>query len=106
MSLYDERERGFEAGFAHDQEREFHAQAKRDKALGYWLGEKLGKSGEALEDYVLSVWRADLREPGDRDVFDKLMADVRANGLDVSEAQLRARMDEELSAAQAELRRG
>ena len=106
MSLYDERERGFEAGFAHDQEREFRAQAKRDKALGYWLGEKLGKSGEALEDYVLSVWRADLKEPGDQDVFDKLMADVRANGLDVSEAQLRARMDDELAAAQAELRRG
>ncbi len=106
MSLYDDRERGFEAGFAHGQEREFHAQAKRDKALGYWMGEKLGKSGAELEDYVLSVWRADLKEPGDQDVFAKLMEDARINGLDIDAGELRAKMDALLNAARAELMRG
>lgn len=106
MTTFDERERAYEAGFAHDQEREFRAQARRDKAVGYWLGAKLGLSGEELETYVLAVWRADLKEPGDKDVLEKLLADARAHGLDLTEADIRARMDQELTAAREELARG
>ena len=106
MSAYDDRERGFEAGFAHDQEQAFRAEAKRDKALGYWMGGKLGYEGDKLEDYVLSVWRADLKEPGDADVLKKLLDDAQANGLDLGEAEVRAKMQECLSAARDELARG
>ncbi|MBE7217564.1 MAG: DUF1476 domain-containing protein [Caulobacteraceae bacterium] len=106
MSLYDDRERGFEAHFALEQAQEFRAEAKRDKALGYWLGEKLGYEGETLENYVLSVWRADLKEPGDADVFGKLMADAQANGLELSEGDLRAKMQECLAAARREVAEG
>ena len=106
MGAYEDRERGFEAGFAHGQEQEFRAQAKRDKALGYWMGARLGFEGDKLETYVLSVWRADLKEPGDDDVFRKLMADAEANGQDLGEAELRAKMQECLVAARAEIARG
>ena len=51
---------------------------------------------------MLSVWRADLKEPGDEDIFAKLMADARANGLDLGEAELRAKMQECLTRAREE----
>ena len=105
MTTFDDRERGYEARFAHDQEQAFRAQARRDKLLGRWMGEQLGHSAEALEDYVLSVWRADLKEPGDADVLAKLLADAQGAGLALSEADIRAKMDACLSEATAELAR-
>lgn len=106
MSVFEDRERAFESRFASDEEAEFRAMAKRDKALGRWLGEKLGLSGEALEDYVLSVWRADLKEPGDADVFRKLMHDAAEHKLGLGEADIRSKMQEFLAAAREELRAG
>lgn len=102
MSVFEDRERAYEAGYAREQEREFRAQARRDKALGLWMGEKLGLSGEALENYVLSVWRADLKEPGDQDVFAKLMRDSDAHKLGLTEPELRAKMQEALAQARTE----
>ena len=105
MTTFDDRERGYEARFAHDQEQAFRAQARRDKLLGRWMGEQLGHTGDALEDYVLSVWRADLKEPGDTDVLAKLLADAQAAGLQLTEADIRAQMEACLKAAEAELAR-
>ena len=36
MSTFDDRERGFERKFALDQEQEFKAGARRNRALGEW----------------------------------------------------------------------
>ena len=106
MSLYDDRERGFEAHYALEQETEFRAVAKRDKALGRWLGALLGYEGDRLEDYVLSVWRADLKEPGDADVLRKLLDDAQANGLDLDEGRIQAKMDALLAEARADVAQG
>ena len=54
---------------------------------------------------MLSVWRADLKEPGDADVLAKLLADAQGAGLALSEADIRAKMDVCLSEATAELAR-
>ena len=106
MTDMRDRERGFEAKFASDEEFEFKAQARRDRLVATWIGEKLGLAGEALGDYVTAVWRADLKSPGDQDVFDKVMADIAAHKLDLTGAELRAKMDALLLQARAELRAG
>jgi hypothetical protein len=99
MTTFDEREKGYEAYFAHDQERRFKAEARRDRQVGLWAGELMGLSGQALDDYAAAVVRADLREPGDQDVFQKVVADLADKGVDVLPAQVRAKMDECMAAA-------
>ena len=106
MTTMRDRESGFEAKFASDEELEFKAQARRDRLVATWVGEKLGLSGDALGDYVTAVWRADLKEPGDQDVFDKIMVDVEAKGLALTGAEVRAKMDECLGEARRQLREG
>ena len=105
MTAFDDRERAYEAGFANEQEREFRARARRDKAMGYWMGEKIGLTGAELENYVLSVWRADLKQPGDQDVLAKLMRDSDVHGLGLTEEEVLRRMRQELASAREEVAR-
>ena len=49
MSTFDERESAFENKFAHDAEMQFKAEARRNKLLGLWAAELLGKSGDDAE---------------------------------------------------------
>ncbi len=103
MTTFDDRERAFEAKAAHDEETHFKAQARRDRKLAEWAGARMGLHGEALGDYVTAVWRADLKHPGDTDVYDKVMADLQAKGATIGGAELRAKMADLLTEAHAEL---
>ena len=40
MTTFDKREEGFEKKFAHDEELQFKAKARRNKLLGLWAAEK------------------------------------------------------------------
>ncbi len=42
MTTFDKREEGFEKKFAHDEELQFKAGARRNKLLGMWAAEKMG----------------------------------------------------------------
>ena len=106
MTNMKDRESGFEAKFASDEALEFKAQARRDRLVAEWVGEKLGLTGAELGDYVTAVWRADLKHPGDQDVFDKVMADVEAKGLTLTGSEVRAKMDDCLAQARRELHDG
>ena len=106
MTTFDKREQAFEAHFALDQEQEFKAQARRDRQLALWAAERLGLSGGETENYVLAVMRADLKEPGDNDVFQKVLADLAEKGVEVLPHELRERMDEMLDTARREINEG
>ena len=106
MTTFDDRERGYEAKAAHDEETHFKAQARRDRKLALWAGERIGLTGEPLQDYVTAVWRADLKHPGDEDVYDKVMSDLQAHGATMGGAELRAKMAELLAEAQREIDAG
>ena len=58
MSGIDDRESGFENKYAHDQELDFKANARRNKLLGLWAAELMGLDGEAATAYAktASVW--------------------------------------------------
>jgi hypothetical protein len=104
MSTFDKREDGFEKKFAHDEELRFKAHARRNKLLGRWAAEKLGKTGPDLEQYVNAVIFADLEEAGDEDVFRKIRGDFDAAGVAQSDHQIRRTMDEMLGQAVADLK--
>ncbi len=99
-TTFDDRERAFEAKFAHDQEMQFKAVARRNKLLGLWAADLLGKSGAAAEDYAMEVIRADFEEAGHEDVFRKVSHDLQGKA---DEAMIRAKMDEFLLVAKAQL---
>ncbi len=100
MSTFNDRERAFENKFAHDAEMQFKAVARRNKALGLWAAGLLGKTGQAAEDYAMEVIRADFEEAGHEDVFRKVQADLQGKA---DEATIRAKMDEFLAVAKAQL---
>ena len=106
MSGFDKREDGFEKKFAHDAELRFKAEARRNKLLGLWAAEKLGKAGADADAYAKEVIKADLEEAGDADVFRKLRKDFDAAGVAQSDHQIRRTMDELMATAIAEIRKG
>jgi hypothetical protein len=65
MSTFDKREEGFEKKFALDEEQRFKGEARRNKLLGLWAAEKLGKAGEDAAAYARTVLEADFEEAGD-----------------------------------------
>jgi hypothetical protein len=103
MSTFDEREKGFEKKFAHDQDLKFKAESRRNKAIAEWAATKMGMTGAAVEDYVKAVRRADLAEKGDDDVIRKIVKDLADKGMAVSEGEVRKQMGELLAKAVAEI---
>ena len=59
MTSFDKREEGFEKKFAIDEELRFKAEARRNKLLGLWAAEQLGKSGDDAAAYAKDVVAAD-----------------------------------------------
>jgi hypothetical protein len=94
-----DREEGFERKFAFDEELRFKATARRNKMLGLWAAEKLGKTGDEAEAYAKEVIISDIEEAGDHDVFRKVRKDFDAAGVQQSDHQIRRTMDELLAQA-------
>lgn len=93
MSQFRNREKGFEAKFAHDQEREFKVAVRRNRLLGKWAAELMGLDAERTAAYELEVVKADLEEAGIEDVFRKLSKDLAAAGAELSEHQIRREIE-------------
>jgi hypothetical protein len=94
-----DREEGFERKFAFDEELRFKASARRNRALGMWAAEKLGKSGADAEAYAKQVVVADIEEAGDHDVFRKIRKDFDEAGVDQSDHQIRRTMNDLMAQA-------
>jgi hypothetical protein len=106
MTTFDKREEGFEKKFALDEEQKFKAMARRNRLLGLWAAEKLGLSGEEANAYAKEVVAADFEEAGDNDVLHKVLKDLTAKGNAITEAELRAKMDELMAQAIAQVKAG
>lgn len=106
MNEFNKREEGFEKKFALDEELKFKAEARRNKLLGLWAAEKLGITGDAAGAYAKDVVAADFEEAGDNDVLHKVLKDLTAKGQAVTERDVRAKMDELLAVAAAQVKAG
>lgn len=88
MTNFDEREKGFESKFAHEEEIAFKINARRNKLLGLWAAEKLGKTGEEASEYAKDIVLVDFESAGDGDVIGKLVKDFQSAGLSISEEEV------------------
>lgn len=97
MTSMQDREKAFEAKFAMDEELKFKAEARRNRLVGLWAADLLGKSDR--DAYAREVVAADFEEVGHEDVVRKIKADFDAAGVVKSEDEIRVQMIELLAVA-------
>lgn len=100
MSTFDDRENAFENKFAHDAEMQFKADARRNKLLGLWAAELMGKSADDAAAYATEVVKSDFEEAGHEDVYRKVSGDL---GALADETTIRTKMAELMAIAKAQL---
>jgi hypothetical protein len=103
MPQFDDREKNFEAKFAHDEEVRFRVFARRNKLIGLWAAGKLGFKGAAAEDYALEVVKAAATSADDEKVFNKVRADFDNKTVGLSEHQIRREMQDQLDLARQQI---
>jgi hypothetical protein len=89
MTTFDTREKEFEARFKHDQELQFKITARRNLLLGLWGAHQLGLLGDAAQAYAQKIVEAQLQSGGNRNVVDKLAADLGAKNPTLTAARIR-----------------
>jgi len=94
MTDFNDRERGEEAKFAHDEEMMFRIAARRNRLLGEWAAGLMGLTDAEADSYAKAVVQADFEEAGDEDVIRKLLGDLTSADTDVDEATVRAMLEE------------
>lgn len=104
MDGMEKRGEGLEGLFFHNEELRFKAEARRNRMIGLWAADKLGKSSDDAEAYVKEVIIADFEEAGDNDVVRKIMGDFKAANVAVSEKELRKKMTHFFEEALAHIR--
>ena len=94
MTDFSDRERAEEAKFAMDGETAFKIAARRNRLLGEWAAGLMSLTEEGTDAYKKSVVQADFEEAGDEDVVRKLLGDLTSAGTNVTEADIRSKLDE------------
>jgi hypothetical protein len=91
---FDEREKGYESKWAHDEDLRFRAMARRNKLLGHWAAEMLGLTGAATESYANVLLDMEVKGAPDEDFVRKIHEDFAARNIAYSEHYVRRKMDE------------
>jgi hypothetical protein len=84
MTIFDDREQAQERKYALNEELEFKATARRNKLLGLWAADKLGKAADEAETYAKDLVMADFESAGDGDIIQKLAKDFKAAALTIT----------------------
>jgi hypothetical protein len=100
---FNDREKGFEAKYQHDQEIQFKITARRNKLLGLWAAEQMGLAGADADAYAKEVVVADFEEAGDDDVLRKVLGDLTDKGVGLDEKAVRKEMDSLMATAREQI---
>ena len=92
MSTFNEREKGFEAKYKHDQEAQFKIRAIRNKLVGEWAASLIKPENEEI--YVKEVRLSNLEKPGDDDLIDKLLNDFELKNLGIEKQEIIKKIEE------------
>jgi hypothetical protein len=106
VATFDDREKGFESKFAHDEEVEFKAVARRNRAIGAWAAELMGLQAPHVEEYTRAIVRAELGEDGDEAVIRKIIQDLTASSVKISEGEVRQKLQELHAQAREQVKAG
>ena len=92
MNTFDDRQKGFEAKYQHDQEAQFKIRAIRYKLVGEWAASLIKPEDEEI--YVKEVRLSNLEKPGDDDLIDKLLNDFELKNLGIEKQEIIKKIEE------------
>jgi len=104
MDSFKDREKNFEKKFAHDEELQFKASARRNKYIGQWISKIFNYNQEQEKEYIQSVIKADFAEAGDEDVFRKIKKDFREASVSIEDREIREQMEKALLRAKEDFK--
>ncbi|HKD48213.1 MAG TPA: DUF1476 domain-containing protein [Rhizomicrobium sp.] len=96
---FDERERGYEAKWAHDEETHFQIMARRNTWLAQWAAQTMRLAPEEAGGYVQALIEAGLKGKGQDPVFEKIRGDFAARKVSCSDSAIQQKMKELLDQA-------
>jgi hypothetical protein len=96
---FEDREKSYEAKWAHDEDLRFRTISRRNKLLGLWAAGELHLSGEAADSYVIALLDLEVRGAHERDIAHKLHTDLAGGGVAISEHAIHRKMEELLALA-------
>jgi hypothetical protein len=106
MTTFDKREEGFEAMFVHDEELRFRSIARRNKLLGAWAASFMELEGEDAKAYAATLLAPDFLGRNDDRLILKIVADLKAKGIERSAEDVVEKTNELLAKAVAEIKAG
>ncbi len=105
MPTLADRGKEHEARFSHDEEFRFKVAARRNRLLGLWAAQLLGLLGEAADAYSKRVVEAQLAPGGDKNVIDKVAADLGAKDQTITAARVKFELEHFTAQARRQLLR-
>lgn len=102
---FEDREKSYEAKWAHDEDLRFRTIARRNKLLGLWAAERFGLTGPGAESYAHELLSLEVRGGRDEDIIRKLHEDFAGRGMAISDHAISRKMEELLAEAAAQVMR-
>ena len=105
MNKFDERGKSFEKKFQMDEELQFKIAARSNKYLGEWASSMLGKNEEETKNCIQEIIKADMKEPGQEDVFRKIKKDFQIASIHIEDSEIRNQMEKALLRAKEDFKK-
>jgi hypothetical protein len=93
MTHFDQREKAFEAKFAHDEELRFKMIVRRGRLFADWIAQQLGLGAEDAAAYVHRVTEALYQPGGQHDMVETALADLAAAGSALTRPEIAVAFD-------------
>jgi hypothetical protein len=100
MGEFENREEGFEKRFVVDEEIAFKSLARRNKLLGLWVAQLLGRAGAEAASYANELVAAQVGA-SDTALFDTIKTALTQAKVEMSDNRIRRKMTETLAEARA-----
>lgn len=94
MSILEERERAFEAKYAHEQEVQFRTTVQRNRLLGQWVAMLIGLPEDDASLYTTALVEKSVVQPDLTALIAEVSNDLEARGHDVPRRALQQKVDE------------
>jgi len=94
---FSDREKGYEAKWAHDEELRFRVYSRRNRLLGHWAAEQMGMTAADADAYAAQIITAN-----DEVLFKRIRHDFDAHSVKISDHMIRKQMEDLLASAKAE----
>ncbi|MBI2706800.1 MAG: DUF1476 domain-containing protein [Proteobacteria bacterium] len=91
---FKDREHSFETKYFHDEELTFRIHAKRNHLFGLWVVSLLGYTDEKADLYIEEIILVDVQRAHKEDVLYKVLKDLEAAKVDISDHRLRKKLEE------------